>query len=53
MPIIIKEMVVRTTVEKSAIQPTIDSAALAKLKASLLRDMSLEQERKRSWEKER
>ena len=53
MPIIIKEMVVRTTVEKSATLPAIDSAAIAKLKTSLLRDMGLAQERKNSWKKER
>jgi len=53
MPIIIKEMVVRTTVEKSAIQPAMDSAAVAKLKTALLREVGLEQERKSNWKKER
>lgn len=53
MPIIIKEIVVKTTVEKSATQPAVAIAAVEKLKTALIRDMGLAQERKNNWKKER
>ena len=53
MAIIIKEILVKTTVEKPIVQQAIPDEALRLLKASLLKELEHKQKRQTNWRKER
>ena len=53
MAIIIKEILVKTTVEKSNAPQAIPAEALRLLKASLLKELEHKQKRQTNWKKER
>lgn len=53
MAIIIKEILVKTTVEKPAAQQAISPESLQALKASLLKELAHKQKRQTNWKKER
>lgn len=53
MPIVIKEVYVKTTVEKNLSGSTVPEETLIQLKKQILKELQEKNERKTTWEKER